>query len=111
MARGSVIIRLVRFWYSAHAGKGSATQTGRPSTRNLMSTASAWRVATATISAWYRQWTCFLVQRSVAWKSLYMRRKTIPTWQSGGKSRGRQGGLGRMDAGMPAAEKAFLATA
>ena len=33
------------------AGSGRATQTGRPSTRNLMSTASAWRVAMATISA------------------------------------------------------------
>src|ERR1700690_2018180 len=66
----------VRFLYSTHAGCGSATQTLRPSTRNLMSTASACRVARATIIAWYTQCTGFLVQRSVAVKSANMH-KTI----------------------------------
>src|ERR1700693_1896487 len=60
----------VRFLYSTHAGCGSATQTGRPSTRNLISTASAWRVAMATIKAWYRQCAGFFLQRSVAVKSV-----------------------------------------
>src|ERR1700732_1449046 len=42
-----------------------------------MSTASAWRVAMATIRAWYRQCTCLLVQRSEAVKSVNIRNSNI----------------------------------
>src|ERR1700732_3858602 len=65
-ARESVISFPVRFLYSTQAGCGRATQTGRPSTRNLMSTASAWRGGVATIRALEREGNCFFVPRCVA---------------------------------------------
>src|SRR5579862_5530088 len=88
MASGSVITRLVRFAYSTHAGCGIAIHTGCPLTRNLMSTASAWRVAIATISAWYRQCSFSAVHRSVTWKSSYIPHKTIAERAGTGKRRG-----------------------
>src|SRR5579863_3903173 len=79
----------VRFLYSTQAGCGRATQTVLPSTRNFTSTASACRVAIATISAWYTQCTGFLVQRSVAVKSSNMASQTITDAGGGSKSGGR----------------------
>ena len=62
----------VRFFCSTQAVQGSAIHMGRPLTSKRMSTASAWRVAMATIVPFQRQCRSSPLQRSVTWKSSYM---------------------------------------
>src|SRR5690242_1200201 len=61
-----------RFFCSTHAAQGSAIHMGRPFTSNRTSTASAWRVAMATILAFQLQCRSSPVQRSLTWKFSYM---------------------------------------
>jgi hypothetical protein len=67
-----VITLPLRFFCSPHAVQGRAIHMGRPLTSKRTSTASAWRVAMATMVAFQVQCRSSPVQRSATWKSSYM---------------------------------------
>src|SRR5882757_7702630 len=67
-----------RFFCSSEAVQGRAIHMGRPFTLKRTSTASAWRVAIATMLAFHEQCRSSPLQRSVTWKSSYMQLAYLP---------------------------------